>query len=155
MNGTEQPALSEDVAIRELNEHDLDRLVRIDRHATGHDRRDYYVKRLQMALQETGIRVSLAAEVDGALVGFVLGRAFHGEYGRTESLATIDSIGVDPAFRGQGIGHALLEQLRRNLTALRVERVETTVDWDRWELLRFLQGVGFRPATRLALELPL
>lgn len=155
MNTPEPTAPSSDVTVRELVPEDLDRLVRIDRHATGHDRRDFYAKRLQMALQETGIRVSLAAEVDGTLVGFVLGRVFHGEYGRTESLATIDSIGVDPAFRTQGIGHALLEQLRRNLTALRIERVETTVDWDQWELLRFLQGIGFRPAPRLALELPL
>lgn len=149
------PLAEEDIVVRELRAADLDRIVRIDRHATGHERRDYYQRRLQMALGESGIRVSLAADVDGTLVGFVLGRVFHGEYGRTESYATIDSIGVDPAFRTRGIGHALLAQLQRNLTALRVERVETTVDWDAWELLRFLQATGFRPAPRLALELQL
>lgn len=148
-----EPLADEDVIVRDLRADDLDRIVRIDRHATGHERRDYYQRRLQMALTESGIRVSLAADVDGSLVGFLLGRVFHGEYGRTESVAIIDSIGVDPAFRSRGVGHALLAQLRRNLTALRVERVETTVDWDAWELLRFLQASGFRPAPRLALEM--
>jgi ribosomal protein S18 acetylase RimI-like enzyme len=145
----------ETVCVRELRQTDIDRLVTIDRHATGSDRRGYYEKRLQTALEESGIRVSLAAEVDGSLIGFVIGRVYHGEYGHTESFATIDSIGVDPAFRKRGVGHALLTQLRRNLGALRVESIQTEVEWDQWELLRFLQDVGFRPAPRLALELTL
>lgn len=145
----------EEIAVRELRADDLDRLVRIDSQATGEDRRGYYEKRLKTALEESGIRVSLAAEVDGTVVGYVIGRVYHGEYGRTESFATIDTIGVSPRFRHRGIGHALLSQLRRNLSALRIERVQTEVEWDQWELLRFLQHVGFRPAPRLALELPL
>jgi len=145
----------EAITVRELRPEDLDRLVKIDSHATGMERRGYYQKRLETALEESGIRVSLAAEVDGTLVGFVIGRVYHGEYGRTESFATIDSIGVSPRVRHRGVGHALLTQLRRNLGALRVERVQTEVEWDDWELLRFLQHVGFRPAPRLALEMPL
>jgi ribosomal protein S18 acetylase RimI-like enzyme len=145
----------EEVDVRELRAEDLDRLVRIDSQATGQDRRGYYEKRLKTALEESGIRVSLAAEVDGTVVGYVIGRVYHGEYGRTESFATIDTIGVSPRFRHRGVGHALLTQLRRNLSALRIERVQTEVEWDQWELLRFLQHVGFRPAPRLALELPL
>lgn len=143
------------VLVRDLREGDLDRLVRIDRHATGADRRGYYEKRLQTALQESGIKVSLAAEVDGTVVGFVIGRVYHGEYGRTDTFATIDSIGVDPASRGQGVGRALMEQLVRNLRGLRVERVQTEVDWDQWDLLRFLHDVGFQPAPRMSLELTL
>lgn len=154
--GIEQEWMPEEqITVRELRADDLDRLVRIDSQATGQDRRGYYEKRLRTALEESGIRVSLAAEVDGTVVGYVIGRVYHGEYGHTESFATIDTIGVSPRFRHRGIGHALLSQLRRNLSALRIERVQTEVEWDQWELLRFLQHVGFRPAPRLALELPL
>lgn len=154
--GIDQEWLPEDqITVRELRADDLDRLVRIDSQATGQDRRGYYEKRLHTALEESGIRVSLAAEVDGTVVGYVIGRVYHGEYGHTESFATIDTIGVSPRFRHRGVGHALFSQLRRNLAALRIERVQTDVEWDQWDLLRFLQHVGFRPAPRLALELPL
>ena len=138
--------------VRQLRAGDLDDVVRIDTHSTGQDRRGFYQRRLQTALEESGILVSLAAELDGMFVGFVLGRVYHGEYGRTESFATLDTIGVDPAFRGRGVGHALLDQLVRNLTALRVERLQTEVEWDQWDLLRFLHDVDFQPAPRMALE---
>lgn len=143
------------VLVRGLRPEDLDDLVRIDRHETGRDRRGFYRRRLQTVLEESGIRVSLAAEIDGLLVGFVLGRVYHGEFGHTDPFATLDSIGVDPGFRGQGVGHALLDQLLTNLRALRVDSLQTEVEWDDWDLLRFLQGVGFGPAPRLALEMSL
>ncbi len=60
---------------------------------------------------------------------------------------------MDPGFRGQGVGHALLRQLLTNLRALRIESVQTEVDWNDWDLLRFLESTGFTPAPRLALEL--
>lgn len=145
----------EAVTVRELRPTDLDRLVLIDRHATGRERRSYYEGRLRDALQASGIRVSLAAEVDGLVAGFVIGRIYHGEFGRTESFATIDTIGVDPKLRRRGIGHALLAQLSLNLRALRIDRLETAVDWDQWNLLQFLAGEGFRPAPRLCLEMML
>jgi len=140
------------ITVRELRVEDLNRLVRIDRAATGVDRLGYYEKRIETALRESGIRVSLAAEIDGLVVGFVIGRVYHGEYGHMDTFATIDSIGVDPEFRGRRVGRALLDQLIHNLRGLRVERIQTEVEWDQWDLLGFLRTVGFRPAPRIALE---
>jgi len=143
------------ITVRELRADDLKRLVRIDHAATGEDRFGYYEKRIETALRESGIRVSLAAEIDGLLVGFVIGRVYYGEYGHMDTFATIDSIGVEPEFRGRHVGRALLEQLIHNLRGLRVERIQTDVEWDQWDLLGFLRDVGFRPAPRIALEYPL
>ena len=42
-----------------------------------------------------------------------------------------------------------------DLSALRVDFVRTEADWSQWPLLSFLSSVGFRPAQRLCLELPL
>ncbi len=134
---------------------DLDDMVRIDRHETGQERRGYYRRRLKTVLEESGIRVSLAAEIDGLFVGFVLGRVYHGEFGHTDSFASLDSIGVDPGFRSQGVGHALLHQLLTNLRALHIESLQTEVDWDDWDLLRFFKRTGFEPAPRLSLEMRL
>lgn len=146
---------TEGITVRELRTNDLKRLVRIDRAATGEDRLGYYEKRIETALRESGIRVSLAAEIDGLVVGFVIGRVYHGEYGHMDTFATIDSIGVDPEFRGRHVARALLDQLIHNLRGLRVERIQTDVEWDQGDLLGFLRNIGFRPAPRIALEYPL
>ena len=93
-------ARDEDVLVRNLNKNDLDRVLRIDRATTGLDRRKFMQDRADSALEESGLRVSLAAEVDGNLVGFLLASVHHGEYGRPAPVASIDTIGVNPDFKG-------------------------------------------------------
>jgi len=70
-----------------------------------------------------------------------------------EEVAVLDTIGVDPAFRGRGVGAALLEQLVRNLRGLNIDTVRTEVDWEGFDLLGFLARQGFKPAPRLCLDL--
>ena len=102
----------------------------------------------------SGVRISLVAEQDGLVVGFVMARVDYGEFGCTETEAVMDTIGVDPAFAGRGVGRALLSQLLHNLNSLRVERVRTEVAWNAFEFNRFLAALGFRPSQRLVLKLP-
>lgn len=140
------------VSVRVLAEEDLDAVVRIDRRIVGRSRRDYLQLKLHEALHDTRIKVSLGAEVDGSLVGFLLGRLYYGEFGIPEPAAIIDTIGVDPARRGQGIGRALLVQFQTNLRAVGIESIQTQAAWDAWDLLGFLAGAGFRPSPRVFLE---
>ena len=142
----------EGVLVRELTVSDLDGVVRIDARSSGRPRHEYYLRKLEEALRESGVRISLAAEVDGALVGFMLGRLYYGEFGVPEPTAIIDSLGVDPDFRGRKVGSALLAQMETNLRAFGIETVRTEVDWDRLDLLGFLGGHGFKPAPVLTLQ---
>jgi ribosomal protein S18 acetylase RimI-like enzyme len=73
-----------------------------------------------------------------------------GDFGRTEPVAVIDLLGVDPGFTGAGIGSALLSQLFVNLEALRVERVATVVERDNFGLLEFFYRAGFASSQRLS-----
>ncbi len=149
-------ALSRDeVMVRSLDATDLPALVRIDTHVTGRDRTAYYRRKVDEALQQSGIRLSLVAEEDGMVVGFIMARVDYGEFGQTATTAVIDTLGVDPGFAGRQVGRALVSQLLANLTSLRVETVRTMVYWDNFGLLRFLQRCGFRPAQRLAFSRPL
>ena len=100
-------------------------------------------------------QVSLAAELDGILVGFLLARVWTGEFGLTEPVAVLDTIGVHPEFQHHGVGDALLDQLATNLRGLDVATLRTEVAWDGFELLRFFHHDGFRPAPRLCLDLDL
>ena len=143
------------VAIRSMTEDDLAALVRIDRHITGQDRSAYYARKAEEVLKRSGVRVSLVAEVDGHPVGFVMARVDFGEFGRTEPVAVMDTIGVDPANRSRQIGQALLSQLLTNLRSLHVERVITDVAWNDFALLRFLERSGFAMAQRLSFVKPL
>lgn len=137
------------VDVRAMTPADLDAIVRIDRDITGHDRRRYIAERLAEALDDASIRVSLTARQDGAVVGYLMARADLGDFGRTEPVAVIDTLGVDPGVAHRGVGHALLSQLFANLGALRVERAETVVPQRDLDLLGFLYSAGFGASPRL------
>lgn len=148
--------LARDTAdLRTMSESDLAGIVRIDRALTGHDRGDYIAAQFAESMADSAIRLSLVARIDGLAAGYLMARADLGDYGRTEPVAVIDTIGVDPAFGRRGIGRALLSQLVANLGALRVERVETIVAPRDFALARFLADRGFAPSQRLAFERPL
>lgn len=143
--------LARDAAdVRSMTTDDLDAIVRIDRRITGADRRDYIGARLAEALAESGVRVSLAAFCEGTPAGYLMARADLGDYGRTEPVAVIDTMGVDPGFAHRGLGRALLSQLFANLGALRVERVETQLAYGDAAMAAFFRQAGFVPAQRLA-----
>jgi len=144
-----------EAVVRNLRPSDLDAVVDLDARNVGRRRDEYFRVKLQQNLAETGIKVSLAAEVDGVFAGFLLARVYYGEFGRTEAVAVLDTIGVHPDFRGGGVGAALLHQLRTNLVGLGVPYLQTEVTWDDQPLLGFFHHEGFRPAPRLCLDLDL
>ena len=137
-------------AVGTLAEADLEEVARIDRRHTGHDRRGYLCRSLRDALAESALRVSLAAKADGAVAGFLMASLDYGDFGRVEPVAVIDTIGVDPLRARHGVGRALLSQLLVNLSALGVERVETSLAPGELDLAGFFHAAGFRPAERLA-----
>lgn len=140
------------VLVRNLRAEDLDAVVRIERNSIGQARHEYYQVKIQTALEDTGIKISLIAEVQGIVAGFLLGQVYYGEFGLPEPTAIIDSIGVDPDYRGQHVAGALLRQLRTNLKALNIETIQTQVNWQQRELLGFFAREGFAPAPRLCLQ---
>jgi ribosomal protein S18 acetylase RimI-like enzyme len=135
--------------VRAMDPADLADIVRIDRSITGRDRQEYMRHKLSEAMHDSAIRVSLTARLDGTIVGFLMARADLGDFGRTEPVAVIDTIGVDSGYARRGVAHAMLSQLFVNLGALRIERVETVVAPHDLALLGFLYGVGFAPSQRL------
>ncbi len=143
---------TDDVEVRTLSKDDLAWIVRIDSQHSGLSRTEYYRIKLDEAARDTGIRISLAAWVQGDPVGFLMGRLYYGEFGRPEPVAILDSIGVAKAFRGRNVAQALMRQLEMNLRALGIERLETELAWDQLDLLRFFQRSGFVLASRLCLE---
>ena len=140
------------VLVRELKASDLEAIARIDEKIFGRSRRKYFEVKIASALRDTGVKISLVSEIDGVVAGFVMGSVYYGEFGLPEPAATIDTIGVHPDFRGRKVARALMRQLTMHLTALGIETIETQVEWNDWDLLRFLDHEGFVPAPRLCLR---
>jgi ribosomal protein S18 acetylase RimI-like enzyme len=132
--------------IRIMRESDEDAVAALDARQTGRSRRAYYAEKIARCIREPRMNTSLLAESDGAPVGFLIGRLFFGEFGIPATRAVLDTLGVHPSFRRQHIADALLAQYRKNMAALRVEAIDTLVDWDRFDLLAFFKRVGFRPS---------
>jgi len=143
------------VLVRTLRECDLAAVVALDAIVSGRRRPRYFELMLERALKQTSLQISLVAELEGEVAGFLLGSLYYGEFGIAEPTASIESIAVHPRFQRRHVGRALMRQLRQNLGALRITSVRTEVDWDDFDLLAFLQGEGFVPARRLCLECPI
>lgn len=139
------------VRIRSLTKEDLPAVVRIDGKFTHRDRTAWYTAKFREMLQESGIRVSLAVEEGGFVIGFAMARVDFGEFGKVERSAVIDTLGIHPAYGGSGTGRTLLSQLLHNLSILQVESVLVEVPEGNFALQRFLAANGFTLSQRLAL----
>jgi len=155
MDREEQDLQREDVLVRRLLAADLEAVIRLDAKITGRQRGEYFKLKLKENLAETGIKISLAAELDGGFVGYLLARVYYGEFGMMEPAAVLDTIGVHPEFQHRGVGAALLRQVCTDLAGLGVGRLQTEVSWEDSKVLTFFQHEGFLPAPRLCLDLAL
>jgi len=149
--GDETGSLARDMfTCRSLSRDDLPALIRIDRKITGQEHVAYYERKVEEALNDSGIRVSMVAERDGQVAGFIMARVDYGEFDRMEPTAVLDSIAVNPALAHHLAGSALLSQLLGNLTSLRLETIRTEVDAKHPDVLSFLLKNGFRQSQELA-----
>ena len=139
--------------LRVLKRDDLDAIVAIDEVATKQSRRDYYERKIASLLNKsTNINCSIVCEIDGKVVGFVMGYVFFGEFGISESTATIDTLGVHPDYQNHGIASDMLDQFMMNMKAAGVEKVYTLVSWDDFALEKFFARQKFVPSKRVNLE---
>ena len=147
--------LVSNVVVRNLRPSDLEAVIALDAKNVGRRRDEFFKLKLKQALSDTGITVSLAAELDSAFVGFLLARVFYGEFGVTDRVAVMDVIDVHPDFRHHHVATALLAQLRTNLLGLGIDTLRTEVGWDSHDLMAFFRHEGFVMAQRLCLDLDL
>ena len=142
----------ENVEIRTLKKEDLDAIVRIDEKVLGESRKDYWERKLKL-MNDKSSQISLIAEVEGEVVGFILGEVSGWEFGVPETIGWMDTIGVDPAYQKKGVATALAHELIKNLKAIGVRTIYTLVSWNDWDLLQFFHAMGFTRGDMINLEL--
>jgi ribosomal protein S18 acetylase RimI-like enzyme len=140
------------VMIRTLKKDDLNAIVGIDERVLGENRRNYWERKLEL-MNDRSSQISLVAEVEGEVQGFILGDVSGWEFGVPETVGWIDTIGIDPAYQKKGLATALSRELIQNLKALRVKTIYTLVSWNDWDLLQFFHAMGFTRGDMINLEL--
>ena len=143
--------LVEPVKLRVLTLKDLDSITDIDESLLGTRRRDYWAVRLERT--ETSGVPSLAAEVAGRVIGFILGSASGWEYGIPENIAWIDTLGVRKEYQKKGIARLLFREMFFMFKEVGVDTIYVFVNWRDWDLLKFFDKMGFKRGDMINLEM--
>ena len=138
--------------VRAVEPSDLDAIMRIDEKLTAQTRKDYWRTRLDIAALRPPW-MSSVAEMDGRLVGFLFGWVAESEFGMPGATAWIDLIGVDPAYRGRGVGQALVERFIGGGQELRaIRKVATLIDLGQADVREFFTRLGFHHGPMIHME---
>jgi ribosomal protein S18 acetylase RimI-like enzyme len=141
------------LSIRPLTIGDLGAIVEIDRKVLGKARRDFWEKKIEVPNLRYPLS-GLIAEIEGKVIGFILGEVSGWEFGIPDTVGWISTIGVDPDYQHKGIARKLSQEFVKNLKAIGVGVVYTLVNWSDWDLLKFFRAMGFtRGGEMINLEL--
>lgn len=142
----------ENMKIRPLKRGDLETIIEIDEKVLGENRKDYWKRKFSL-MNDKASKVSLVAEMEGKVVGFILGDVSGWEFGVPDTVGWIDTIGIDPVYQKRGLATALANEVIKNLKAIGVRAVYTLVNWNDWDLLQFFHAMGFTRGDMFNLEL--
>ncbi len=142
------------IKIRLMQSEDFEAVVGIDEKVLKTPRPEYYDMKFEKLFKSRDyLPASLVAEEkDGTVVGFVMGEIYRGEYGIFQEEATLDTIGVDPAYQHRGIGEQLLNEFMDHLKKLGVKKINTLVAWNDSKLVHFFSANHFIPSKTINLE---
>ena len=141
------------LSMRPLTIGDLDAIVEIDRKVLGKTRRDFWKKKIDLPTPRYSLS-GLVAELEGKVIGFILGEVSGWEFGIPDTVGWISTIGIDPDYQHRGVARKLSQKFIKNLKAIGVNVVYTLVNWSDWDLLKFFHAMGFtRGGEMINLEL--
>jgi len=139
--------------IRNLRREDKASIIHIDSLSTGYTRDQYFDRKFRRFFGEDApILLALVAESGRKVIGFIMGEINTGEYGISQPVASVDTIGIDSKFRHTGVGKALLEEFCSVAAKAGIQTMTTLVSEDWPEVITFFKTHNFKPVRMVALE---
>jgi len=139
--------------IRNLQQDDFTQIVHIDSLATGYPRDHYFERKFRRILgSDAQLQLVLVAEIDKKVIGFIMGEANIGEYGIVESVASVDTIGLEPEYKRSGVGKIMLDEYCSVAERAGIELMTTLVPSDWPDIIEFFKANDFKPARILAFD---
>src|SRR3989304_3450180 len=135
--------MKKEIYVRSLERRDLPSIVAIEERVTGVARPQYWEQRIEISEAIRPHWTSLVAEFDNRFVVFLFGRAGELEFGLPGTIAWVETIGVDPAYRGRGIARELIEQFISSAEDHGIKRIFTLVSIGQTAMKTFFSRQGF------------
>ena len=135
--------MKREIYVRNLEQRDLRSIVDMEERVTGIARPQYWEQRIEMSEAIRPHWTSLVAEFDNRFVGFLFGRAGELEFGLPGTVAWVETIGVDPAYRGRGIARELIEQFISSAEDHGIKTIFTLVTSGQTDMQNFFSRQGF------------
>ncbi|RLB05982.1 MAG: GNAT family N-acetyltransferase [Deltaproteobacteria bacterium] len=147
----ERGELLRKITVRRLKLEDLEAIVEIDHRVLGTRRPSYWRQKIEEMGNEHPSK-SLVAELDGKVVGFIMGTVSGWEFGVPNTIGWIDTIGIDPNYQKKGIATLLFKAIMEEFKKEGVENIYTLVKWEDWDLMCFFKAIGFTRGDMINLE---
>ncbi len=135
--------MKKEIYVRSLERRDLPSIVAIEERVTGVARPQYWEQRIELSEAIRPHWTSLVAEFDNRFVGFLFGRAGELEFGLPGTIAWVETIGVDPAYRGRGIARELIEEFISSAEDHGIKTIFTLVTSGQTDMQSFFSRQGF------------
>lgn len=143
--------MKERIRVRRLAKTDLDSLLRIEK-ALADEVSDDLRSSILECFDPSRAPMSLGAELDGQLIGFIIGELKLWEFGEKQPVGWIKEVGVDPEYQGQGVGEVLGQELMRYFKSKGVRIVKTVVEWNSGDIISYFGTLGFKKGSQIVLE---
>ena len=137
--------------IRPMTELDVEGITRINERVTGKYEPQVWEERVAYYLRRDA-EASQVAELDGRVVGYMMGEVRGGEFGLDEPTGWVEFLGVDPDVQARGVGRSLFEALLGHFRAQGAHVVRTMVAKSDEGIVRFMRAMGFSDAPIVPLE---
>jgi ribosomal protein S18 acetylase RimI-like enzyme len=135
--------MKKEIYVRSLERRDLPSIVAMEERITGVARPQYWEQRIELSEAIRPHWTSLVAEFENRFVGFLFGRAGELEFGLPGTIAWVETIGVDPAFRGRGIARELIEEFISSAEDHGIKTIFTLVTTGQTDMQSFFSRQGF------------
>ena len=146
------------VKIQPLSLDNIKDIVRIEKRIEGklgiinEERMEYLKEATRYNIERSDPMMSLGAELDENIVGFIIGEIRIWEFGIAEKTGWIRILGVDPDFQRRGIGRKLGEALLEHFKRRGIKRIRTMAEWYTGDLISFFKSLGFNMLNMIPLE---
>jgi len=129
------------VIIRPMEQNDIDSIFEIDKRMSAVERAFTYADMIDGYIGGD-IGASFVAEIDEKVIGFVLA-SFTYVPEQVSEACTIQILGVDPDYRGQGIARKLIQALNDNCRSRGLKLIRVMVDQHDNQLQGMFESLGF------------
>jgi len=141
----------EDAILRTLTFEDVEAIARIDEKITGSYSPKHWQNKMEVFMANP--EACIGIELEGRLVGFMMGHIKGGEFGSNDGTAWLEIMGVDPGYQSMGIGRDLFSYFYSYVQRVGGNKIYTLTEWDNTLIIPFFNKIGFRKSQFTCLEM--